>query len=335
MSNINRHHAGAKQAGQSVGGQFAATQKTEASGTGLTPEPLASPVDRALTGWRDEFEAATAQHYAPGELSTDEVTRGTDAYAARFLAFVEGEARESGSMDAELARLRETGGHMFDVPRTVRSAFDERRRAHYADEVLDWYEEDPAEVRAAYVLTSESDDAIRAAAEREYDEARGGEGLLHAGALDVYDDTGVDRCENGTEELAWAVPDAECREQLFEGYERRVLSSVIGEDFQDVDEMFERGDASTALQHSMREDLAQFMLANRAEINEYLAHPSQASKVPEAYAQLGQDFWLTRNGYGTGFWDRGLGDLGVRLSASARTFGEAYARVGEDGRLYG
>ncbi|MHA3724210.1 DUF7007 domain-containing protein [Leucobacter sp. HY1910] len=40
MSNINRHSAGAKQAGQSVGGQFAATRKTEASGAGLAgPAP--------------------------------------------------------------------------------------------------------------------------------------------------------------------------------------------------------------------------------------------------------------------------------------------------------
>ncbi|MHA3724207.1 hypothetical protein ACXR2T_10045 [Leucobacter sp. HY1910] len=44
MSNINRHSAGAKQAGQSVGGQFAASQKTEASGAGLAgpvPESVA------------------------------------------------------------------------------------------------------------------------------------------------------------------------------------------------------------------------------------------------------------------------------------------------------
>ncbi|MHA3724201.1 hypothetical protein ACXR2T_10015 [Leucobacter sp. HY1910] len=39
MSNVNRQAAGTKQAGQSVGGQFAASQKTEASGAGLTPAP--------------------------------------------------------------------------------------------------------------------------------------------------------------------------------------------------------------------------------------------------------------------------------------------------------
>lgn len=30
--------------------------------------------------------------------------------------------------------------------------------------------------------------------------------------------------------------------------------------------------------------------------------------------QCGHDFWLTRNGHGAGFWDRGLGEVGDRLS---------------------
>lgn len=30
--------------------------------------------------------------------------------------------------------------------------------------------------------------------------------------------------------------------------------------------------------------------------------------------QAGHDFWLTRNGHGTGFWDRGLGEQGERLT---------------------
>lgn len=37
----------------------------------------------------------------------------------------------------------------------------------------------------------------------------------------------------------------------------------------------------------------------------------------------GHDFWLTRNGHGAGFWDRGLGDLGERLSDAARAYGDA------------
>jgi hypothetical protein len=38
--------------------------------------------------------------------------------------------------------------------------------------------------------------------------------------------------------------------------------------------------------------------------------------------QAGHDFWLTRNGHGAGFWDRGgLGELGERLNDAAKVYG--------------
>lgn len=37
--------------------------------------------------------------------------------------------------------------------------------------------------------------------------------------------------------------------------------------------------------------------------------------------QAGHDFWLTRNGHGAGFWDRGLGRIGDKLTAIAKSFG--------------
>lgn len=58
--------------------------------------------------------------------------------------------------------------------------------------------------------------------------------------------------------------------------------------------------------------------------------------------QVGHDFWLTRNGHGTGFWDRYYGDpgpgsateLGNFLAEWARSYGEAYLYVGDDRRIY-
>lgn len=44
--------------------------------------------------------------------------------------------------------------------------------------------------------------------------------------------------------------------------------------------------------------------------------------------------WLTRNGHGTGFWDRGLGERGDALTKSAESFGDAVLYVGDDGRIY-
>ncbi len=49
---------------------------------------------------------------------------------------------------------------------------------------------------------------------------------------------------------------------------------------------------------------------------------------------IGHDFWLTRNGHGTGFWDRGLGDVGDRLSKRAEGAGTSDAYVGDDGRIH-
>jgi hypothetical protein len=39
-------------------------------------------------------------------------------------------------------------------------------------------------------------------------------------------------------------------------------------------------------------------------------------------SQAGHDFWLTRNRHGAGFWDRGLGDIGDKLTDIAHSFGE-------------
>lgn len=37
--------------------------------------------------------------------------------------------------------------------------------------------------------------------------------------------------------------------------------------------------------------------------------------------QAGHDFWLTRNGHGAGYYDRGLGTVGDRLTAAAKVYG--------------
>lgn len=55
--------------------------------------------------------------------------------------------------------------------------------------------------------------------------------------------------------------------------------------------------------------------------------------------RAGVDFWLTRNGHGAGFWDRGLGDLrtdtvGGRLSRDAKSMGLCDAYLGDDGLIY-
>jgi hypothetical protein len=50
--------------------------------------------------------------------------------------------------------------------------------------------------------------------------------------------------------------------------------------------------------------------------------------------RAGHDFWLTQNHHGAGFWDRGLGDIGARLTDAAHLEGSVDLYVGDDGEVY-
>lgn len=54
------------------------------------------------------------------------------------------------------------------------------------------------------------------------------------------------------------------------------------------------------------------------------------------YEVAGHDFWFTRNGHGSGFWDREYLDKETkdRLTKSAKSFGESYVYIGDDTLLY-
>jgi hypothetical protein len=53
-------------------------------------------------------------------------------------------------------------------------------------------------------------------------------------------------------------------------------------------------------------------------------------------AQNGHDFWLTRNGHGAGFWDRGYPEsVGDKLADAAHGYGACDLYVGDDGAIYG
>ena len=50
--------------------------------------------------------------------------------------------------------------------------------------------------------------------------------------------------------------------------------------------------------------------------------------------QLGHDLWLTRNYYGAGFWDCGLGEIGDKLAELAHSYGGVTLYIGDDGKIY-
>jgi hypothetical protein len=58
----------------------------------------------------------------------------------------------------------------------------------------------------------------------------------------------------------------------------------------------------------------------------------KSSKITSSAA--GGDFYYTRNGHGTGFWDRGLGEAGQTLSTWAKVHGSADTFCGTDNLIY-
>ena len=60
---------------------------------------------------------------------------------------------------------------------------------------------------------------------------------------------------------------------------------------------------------------------------------STADDSLEFAAGLGEDFALTRNRHGTGYWDRGLGEQGLALTDLAHTYGDSAVYVDADGGI--
>jgi hypothetical protein len=91
-----------------------------------------------------------------------------------------------------------------------------------------------------------------------------------------------------------------------------------------LDKNYSEDDIAPETLKAMRADCDAFYVANSADLSR-VADDSRA----------GHDFWLTRNGHGAGFWDRGLGALGDRLTKASKTFGGVDLYVGDDGKIYG
>ena len=106
-------------------------------------------------------------------------------------------------------------------------------------------------------------------------------------------------------------------------------SSVIGLDEQpyNADEYHH----SDALQESSYNDCVDFYQTNSEIIELYIEQMVESGMSErDAFAQLGHDFALTRNHHGAGFWDRGLGDLGINLTDIAQSYGSVDVYLGDD-----
>jgi len=83
-----------------------------------------------------------------------------------------------------------------------------------------------------------------------------------------------------------------------------------------LDDKYSDDDWTDEAREAMAAECLDFIRGNRADLDE--AHDTQGRR----WDYLGHDFALTRNGHGTGFWDRGLGETGRRLTDACRPYGE-------------
>jgi hypothetical protein len=75
---------------------------------------------------------------------------------------------------------------------------------------------------------------------------------------------------------------------------------------------------------TIREDCEAFIANGLDDLLQVVEQPGYS------WANAGHDFWLTRNGHGAGFWDRGFGEIGERLSNLARPYGGLDLMVDEE-----
>ena len=81
----------------------------------------------------------------------------------------------------------------------------------------------------------------------------------------------------------------------------------------------------------MIDDCLQFQNENYETMLEL---PEPANPEYNSIEYCGHDFWLSRNGHGTGFFDRGYEDLGNKLQSAAESFGEVNLLIADNGELF-
>jgi hypothetical protein len=112
---------------------------------------------------------------------------------------------------------------------------------------------------------------------------------------------------------------------IFTNYLAAALWSSNDEDDEPLDANYSIYDFADETLKKMREDVKKFITENDEAI--------KASGMSDE--QLGHDLWLTRNGHGAGFWDRGYDEeVGERLTDAARELGSTDLYVGDNGEIY-
>lgn len=117
---------------------------------------------------------------------------------------------------------------------------------------------------------------------------------------------------------------------IIQGYTEALLWSSTDDNGEPLDSL--TNELSIEAKRLIRSDCDSFLFAGNNLISELPDHYQRGDH--NVWELIGHDFWLTRNGHGVGFWDRGLGDLGDRLTELSKTYGEQSPVIGDDEFIY-
>lgn len=122
------------------------------------------------------------------------------------------------------------------------------------------------------------------------------------------------------------MPNPEAPEKFVQAYIECALWSSVGDDNCPLDDDYGPEDIAPGTLDEMRADCAVFYQEVRATLDELTIDDSQA----------GHDFWLTRNGHGAGYWDRGYPEpQSTALTDAAHAWGSFDLYIGDDGQVHG
>jgi len=124
--------------------------------------------------------------------------------------------------------------------------------------------------------------------------------------------------------------------EFIRGYVEALLWTGTSEDPLPLDQAgYTCADFTEEAMRAIRRDCEDFLASQSDLIRqcEGLGEYGQLSDQWSPWELAGHDLLLTRQGHGTGFWDRGLGELGEALSEAARAYGDTYVWETGDGSL--
>lgn len=128
-------------------------------------------------------------------------------------------------------------------------------------------------------------------------------------------------------------------ETVVHGYLTAALETTLDEDDEPLSVSYSEFDFTRTVKRKVEMEIEEFVedINSRGLLKPYIdAMKQYFGNEDKAWEQLGIDLWLSRNGHGSGFFDKFTVDKNVRdeLQKLANDLGEVYLIAGDDGELY-